>query len=252
MVPNVKLLLEEGELLYDPGKYMKLVGKLNYLTVTRPNVAFDVSVVSQFMSSSQISHWNAVIHILRYLKNSPGMGIFYSNQGHTWISGYSDTSHAGCPLSGRSTTGYCIYYGGNLISWKSKKQNVVSLSSVETEYRAIARTACELTWVRRLVQELGDVFTGLMEMYCDNEASMHISKNHIFHERTKHIEVECHYVREKIVGTENEPPSIEPVWVKTTVQVADILTKPFGGPQIESICNKLGMINIYVPTWGVL
>jgi hypothetical protein len=154
MDPNVKLLQNQGEPYPDPGRYRRLVGKLNYLTMTRPDISFAVSVVSQFLNSPCDSHWNALVRILRYIKGSPGKGLVYSDRGHTNIVGYSDADWAGDVNDRRSTSGYCVLIGGNLISWKSKKQPVVSRSSTEAEYRAMAHATCELLWLKHLLQDL--------------------------------------------------------------------------------------------------
>jgi hypothetical protein len=106
----------------------------------------------------------------------------------------------------------------------------------------------EMIWVRRLLIELEVVFNNLMRLYCDSQSAIHIAKNQVFHERTKHIEVDCHLIRDRVVGTKVDPPSIQPIHVKTEFQLADILTKPLRKTQIDFICNKLGMINIYAPT----
>ena len=116
MDPNVKLVPSQGELLRDLGKYRRLVGKLNYLTITRPNISFPVSVVSQFLQSPCDSHWDAVVCILRYIKGTPDQGVLYENRGHTQVVGYSDADWAGSPTDRRSTSGYCVFIGGNLIS----------------------------------------------------------------------------------------------------------------------------------------
>ena len=148
MDANTKLLPNQGEPLSDPGRYRRLVGKLNYLTVTRPGISFAVSVVSQFLNSPCEEHWNAVIRILKYVKGAPGKGLVYENRGHTQIVGYSDADWAGSPTDRRSTSRYCVFIGGNLISWKSKKQNVVARSSAKAEYRAMASATCELIWLK--------------------------------------------------------------------------------------------------------
>ncbi|RVW31012.1 Retrovirus-related Pol polyprotein from transposon TNT 1-94 [Vitis vinifera] len=154
MDPNVKLVPGQGEPLGDPGRYRRLVGKLNYLTITRPDISFPVSVVSQFLQSPCDSHWDAVIRILRYIKSTPGQGVLYKNRGHTQVVGYTDADWAGSPTDRRSTSGYCVFIGGNLISWKSKKQDVVARSSAEAEYLAMALATCELIWLRHLLREL--------------------------------------------------------------------------------------------------
>ena len=154
MDPNVKLVPGQGESLGDPGRYRRLVGKLNYLTITRPDISFPVSVVSQFLQSPCDSHWDAVIRILRYIKSTPGEGVLYENRGHTQVIGYTDADWAGSPTDRRSTSGYCVFIGGNLISWKSKKQHVVARSSAEAEYRAMTLATCELIWLIHLLHEL--------------------------------------------------------------------------------------------------
>ncbi|XP_058765320.1 uncharacterized mitochondrial protein AtMg00810-like [Vicia villosa] len=135
--PSGKLLPNQGEPLSDPGRYMRLVGKLNYLTVTGPDISFAVSMVSQFLKSPCQEHMDAVVRILRHIKRALGKGLVYEDKRHTHIVGYSDADWAGSPIDRRSTSGYCLLVGGNLISWKSKKQNVVARSSAEAEYRAM-------------------------------------------------------------------------------------------------------------------
>ena len=151
---NVKLVPGQGKLLQNPRRYRRLVGKLNNLTITRPNISFPVSVVSHFLQSPCDNHWDTAIHILRYVKKTPGQGVLYENRGHTQIVGYCDADWAGSPTDRRSTSGYCVFIGGNLISWKSKKQDIVARSSIEAEYRAMALTTCELIWLKHLLKEL--------------------------------------------------------------------------------------------------
>ncbi|RVX23459.1 Retrovirus-related Pol polyprotein from transposon TNT 1-94 [Vitis vinifera] len=242
MDPNVKLVPGQGEPLGDPGRYRRLVGKLNYLTITRPDISFPVSVVSQFLQSPCDSHWDAVIRILRYIKSTPGQGVLYENRGHTQVVGYTDADWAGSPTDRRSTSGYCVFIGGNLISWKSKKQDVVARSSAEAEYRAMALATCELIWLRHLLQELRFGKDEQMKLICDNQAALHIASNPVFHERTKHIEVDCHFIREKIASG-----CVATSFVNSNDQLADIFTKSLRGPRIKYICNKLGPYDVYAP-----
>ncbi|XP_060972510.1 uncharacterized protein LOC133038394 [Cannabis sativa] len=137
-------LTRDGKPFEDPEKYHRLVGKFNYLMVTRLDIAFPVSVISQFMSSPTIHHWAALEQILCYLKGAPGRGIVYKDHGHTRIECFSDANWAGSKVDRRSTSGYCVFVGGNLISWKTKKQNIVSRSSVESKYRAMVQSVCEM------------------------------------------------------------------------------------------------------------
>ena len=154
MDPNVKLIPRQREPLGDPWRYRRLVGKLNYLTITHPYISFLVSVVSQFLQSPCDSHWDAVIRILWYIKSTLGQVVLYENRGHTQVVGYIDADWVGSPTDRRSTSGYCVFIGGNLISWKSKKQDVVAKSSAEAEYRAMALATCELIWLKHLLREL--------------------------------------------------------------------------------------------------
>ncbi|KOM28000.1 hypothetical protein LR48_Vigan477s002700 [Vigna angularis] len=242
MDPNQKLMRDQGELFSDPERYRRLVGKLIYLTITRPDLSYPVGVVSQFMQNPHVDHWNAVLRILRYIKGSPGQGLLYENKGNTRIEGYCDADWAGSPIDRRSTTGYCVLLGGNLVSWKSKKQNVVARSSAEAEYRSMALTTCELVWIRQLLQELKFCENEQMKLYCDNQAALHISSNPVFHERTKHIEIDCHFIREKLLSKE-----LVTEFVNSNEQLGDILTKSLRGPRIQFICSKLGAYDLYAP-----
>ncbi|EOY03970.1 Cysteine-rich RLK (RECEPTOR-like protein kinase) 8, putative [Theobroma cacao] len=192
MTPNMQLTKEDGELFEDPEKYRRLVGKLNYLTMTRPNIAYSVSIVSQFMSAPTINHWAALEQILCYLKGAPRCGLFYENHGHTNIECFSDADWAGSKSDKRFTTRYCVFIGGNLVSWKSKKQNVVSQSSAKSEYRGMAQTVCEVVWMYQLLSEVGLKSSLPAKLWCDNQAALHIASNPVFHERTKHIKIDCH------------------------------------------------------------
>ncbi|RVW27998.1 Retrovirus-related Pol polyprotein from transposon RE1 [Vitis vinifera] len=180
MNPNVKLVPGEGESLRDPGRYQQLVGKLNYLTITQPDISFPVSVVSQFLQSPCDNHWDAVIRILRYIKGTLGQGMLYENRGHTQIVGYIDVDWAGSPLDRRFISGYCVFIGGNLISWKSKKQDVVARSSAEAEYRVMALATCELIWLRQLLQKLRFGKDEQIKLVCDNRIALHIASNPSF------------------------------------------------------------------------
>ncbi|BFG32875.1 hypothetical protein CerSpe_191490 [Prunus speciosa] len=184
----------------------------------------------------------AVNRILSYLKGTPGRGILMKNNGHTETTGYSDADWAGCPVDRRSTTGYCTFVGGNLVTWKSKKQNVVARSSAEAEYRAMASTASEMIWLQALLRDLGCNPILPMDMFCDNQAAMHIASNPVFHERTKHIEVDCHFVREKVQSN-----IIRTSFVRSSEQLADIFTKGLPSAQFHKILSKLGSTNIFAP-----
>eukprot|EP00257_Ricinus_communis_P018990 XP_015577840.1 uncharacterized protein LOC107261645 [Ricinus communis] len=161
METNVRLNLEDGESVSDIGQYQHLVGKLIYLTVTRPDITYAMSMVSQFMHASRTSHSEAIDKILRYLKGTPGQGIWMKKNNTNTIVGFFDADWAGS-YDKKSTTGFCTFVGGNLVTWKSKKQNVMARSSAEAEYRAMASTASELIWIKQYLRYTLESLLGLI------------------------------------------------------------------------------------------
>ncbi|KAL1203339.1 Retrovirus-related Pol polyprotein from transposon RE2 [Cardamine amara subsp. amara] len=220
----------------------RLVGKLIYLTITRPDLCFAVNQVSQHMKEPSVHHWNMVEWILRYIKGSPGQGVWMGKNDSTEIVGYCDADYARDTMDRRSTTGYCTFIGGNLVTWKSKKQKVISCSSAESEYRAMKKLTNELVWLKTLLKDLGIESTSPITMHCDNQAAIHIATNSVFHERTKHIEVDCHKVREKIVEG-----VILPCYTRSEDQLADIFTKATSLKICNHIYSKLGLVDLTHP-----
>ncbi|XP_073138274.1 secreted RxLR effector protein 161-like [Henckelia pumila] len=185
-------------LLENPKEYRRLIGRLLYLTIIRPNIFFVVQALSQFMSKPKTSHMDAAIRVLKYLKNAPDFGILLSSQSSFRLKAYCDSDWATCPMSRKFITGYCIKLGDSLLSWKTKKQSAVSRSSAEAEYRSMATTTCEIVWIVGILKDMGVKIKTPVILHCDNKAVMQIV-NPLFHERTKHIEIDCHLVREKIL-----------------------------------------------------
>ena len=205
----------------DRARYQRLVGRLIYLAHTRPDVAYAVSVVSQFMHNPSENHMNAVLRILRYLKSAPGRGVMFSKHNNPLeVCGFTDADWAGSITDRKSTSGYFTFVGGNLVTWKSKKQKVVARSSAEAEYRGMAHGVCELLWIRTLLLDLGFELKNTMQMYCDNRAAIDISQNPVQHDRTKHVEVDRHFIKEKL-----DAKLISFPFVPTEEQLVDILTK---------------------------
>nr|XP_017245376.1 PREDICTED: uncharacterized mitochondrial protein AtMg00810-like [Daucus carota subsp. sativus] len=233
---NVKLQHKTGEPLEDPSQYRTLVGKLNFLTNTRPDLSFSVQHLCQFMSDPRLPHWHAALHVLRYLKTDPGKGLLVNNSPSFAIEAYCDADWAACPQTRKSVSGFVILIGGSLVSWKSKKQHTVSLSSAEAEYRSLRRITAEIYWLSRLFHDLEVPDIIPIPVKCDSQVAIYIAKNPIFHEQTKHIDLDCHFVREKLAAG-----LISLSHVSTTLQLADILTKPLTGLQHHNIISKLGV-----------
>ncbi|XP_019105507.2 uncharacterized mitochondrial protein AtMg00810-like [Beta vulgaris subsp. vulgaris] len=233
---NLKLHADLGDLLDDPSTYRSLVGKLNFLTTSRPDLAYAVQNLSQFMQNPRTSHHDALLHTLRYVACTASQGIMLKASDNLCLQAFSDSDWAACPDSRQSITGYILLFGGSPITWKSKKQSIVSKSSSEAEYRAMAAAASEVTWAVRLLEDLGITNLKPVTLHCDNQSTLHIAKNPVFHERTKHIKIDCHFTREKVLEG-----LIHRTYLPTQKQLADIFTKILPSKQLNVLLHKLGM-----------
>ncbi len=202
MEPNVKMCANEGRVLEDATMYRKLVGSLINLTLTRPDISYVVGVVSRYMQNPKKPHLEAVRRILRYVKNTLDHGIMYKKGGDVKLVGYCDADYAGDHDTRRSTTGYLFMLGYGAVSWCSKRQPTVSLSTTEAEYRAAAMAAQESTWLKQLLENLHQRTEYVIPLYCDNLSAIRLAENPVFHARTKHVEVHYHFIREKILQEE--------------------------------------------------
>jgi len=235
---NVKLCDSDGSLLPNPTLYRQLVSSLNYLTITRPDLSHAVHIVSQFMSAPRSVHFAAVLRIVRYLKGTLFQGLHLSSTSTPTLQGYSDSDWAGDITDRRSTTGFCVFLGDCLISWKSKKQTVVARSSAEAEYRALAHATSEIIWLRWLLKDMGIDLSAPTPLFCDNQSAIQIAHNDVFHERTKHIEVDCHFVRSHFnQGTIKLP------FISSELQVANLFTKPHVIARFRFLVSKLRMLS---------
>ncbi|GJV47975.1 retrovirus-related pol polyprotein from transposon RE1 [Tanacetum coccineum] len=212
--PNKKLTPDNDDLLTNPSLYIALVGKLLYLTITMPDLSFAAHALSQFLQQPISTHMKALLKVIS------------------------------CPFPRRSVTSYGVFLGSSLISWQSKKQIVVSRSSTEAEYKALADSTCEVTWIQCLLKEFKINVPTPIPMMCDNASSIALASNPVHHARSKHIEIDCHFIRDKVKAGQ-----ILPQYIFTKNQLTDILTKGLSRPLHYTCLTKLGMCNPYtLPT----
>ncbi|RVX13204.1 Retrovirus-related Pol polyprotein from transposon RE1 [Vitis vinifera] len=236
---NVKYRKDEGDLLDDPTLYRRLVGSLIYLTTTQPDISYVVHQVSQFMTSPRHLHLAVVRCIIRYLRGSPTHGLFFPTGSFLQLVAYSDADWGGCTDTHRSTTGWCMFLGDDLISWRCKKQDRVSKSSTEAEYRAMSTACFEIIWLCGLLEELGFPHTTSTPLHADNTSAIQIATNLVFHERTKHIEVDCHSIRDTLKSRVISLPHIS-----SDLQVADIFTKALTRQRHQFLIGKLLLVDL--------
>ena len=236
-----KLSLHEGSLLgpKDATHYRSVVGALQYLTLTRPDISYSVNKVCQFLHAPTTVHWAAVKRILRYIKQCTSLGIKLLKSSSTLISAFSDADWAGSGDDRRSTGGFAIFFGSNLVSWSARKQSTVSRSSTESEYKAIADATAEVMWIQTLLQELSVRTPAAAKLWCDNIGAKYLSQNPVFHARTKHIEVDYHFVRERVARR-----LLEIDFVSSGDQIADGFTKPLSVRLLENFKHNLNMTKL--------
>ena len=218
----------------DATLYRMLVGKLLFLTKTHHDLTHVVSVVSRFMQHPQEAHLQAPKHILHYVRRYPDLGLFFKQGEENRLHGYTDTDY-GQDIDDRISVGAYIFFLGNSpISWNSKKQSSTSRSSCESEYRALAQCSCEAIWIRRLLKELRILDDKPTYLYCDNQSSIKLSYNPVFHEKSKHFEIDFHFTRQKV---ENNTIKVE--FIPSQEQPTDILTKSLGRTKFENCRDRL-------------
>ncbi|XP_019451704.1 PREDICTED: uncharacterized protein LOC109353797 [Lupinus angustifolius] len=243
MVKTIHLHQRDSEPYHDPVSYRQLVGRLLYLTNTRPDITFVVQQLTQFMANPTVMHHKAMTRVLRYIKGTPGQGLLYPTTSTIQIKGFSESDWETCPDTRKSILGYCMFLGDSLVSWKSKKQNSVSRSSSEAEYRALAIASCEIQWLTYLLTDFQILYKQHALLYHDNNSARHITANAVFHERTKHVEIDRHVIRERL---HNKLLHLLPI--STSAQIADMLTKPLEPIVFNQLLSKLGVINIPSPS----
>lgn len=220
----------------DPSFFKSLVGSLRYLTNTRPDILFAVGVVSRYMESPTSMHMKVAKRILRYLKGTIEFGLFYSSCGDFKLQGFCDSDYAGDIDDRKSTIGFVFFMGEAAISWSSKKQSIVTLSTCESEYVAATSCACHAIWLRRLLEELHLPQDEATEIFVDNKSAQALAKNPVYHDRSKHIDTRYHFIRECIAEKK-----VKLNLVKTQDQIADIFTKPLKFEDFRRLRASLGV-----------
>jgi hypothetical protein len=214
--------------------YASLIGSLLYLSnCTRPDITYSVNRLSSFNAKPTELHWNCAKRILRYLKKTNDLGLTFTKSNNLNISGYSDADWASDLDTRRSTTGYLVTINSNPVSWNSKRQSTVATSTAESEYMAMYESIREVIWINKLVSNLmAEKY--LLNIFCDNQSSIHIAKNPVMHQRTKHIDIKYHFIRECIYKM-----NIKLGYLESKLMTADILTKPLPFPQFTELRFKL-------------
>ncbi|XP_048424280.1 uncharacterized mitochondrial protein AtMg00810-like [Pyrus x bretschneideri] len=234
--PHTQILTGEGTLVSDPSHYRSIVGALQYLTFTRPDIAHSMNMVCQFMAQPTNVHMVLVKRILRYIQGTIGYGLHYTKSKEFNITAYSDSDWAADINTRRSITGFVVYLGNNPVSWQSKKQSTVSRSSTEAEYKALAHCAANVFWIRSVFKDLHQSISVPPSIYCDNISALALSSNPVFHSKIKHLDMDYHFVREKV-----QRGDLMVHYIPTDDQVADVFTKGLHSPIFHKHCRSLSL-----------
>jgi hypothetical protein len=240
-----KVSADAGPPVEDPTAYRSLAGALQYLTFTRPDITYAVQQICLHMHDPREVYLVASKRILRYLQGTLNHGLVTPRTNPSQLIVYTDADWAGCPDTRRSTSGYAVFLGGSLVSWSSKRQPTVSRSSAEAEYRAVANGVAEASWLRQLLQELHQPLAPACLVYCDNVSAVYLSTNPVQHQRTKHVEINLHFVRERVaIG------AVRVLHVPTTSQFADVFTKGLPSSVFMDFRSSLNVRSTDVSTAG--
>ena len=231
-----KLSAKSSDPVADPTEYRSIAGGLQYLTFTRPDISYAVQQICLHMHDPRANHLLLVKRVLRYIRGTTGHGLTLFRRSSNKLMAYSDADWAGCLDTRRSTSGYCVFLGNNLVSWSAKRQHTVSRSSAEAEYRAVANVVAETCWLRQLLQELHRPVTGATVVFCDNVSSIYMTQNPVHHQRTKHVEIDLHFVRDRVTTGE-----VRVLHVPSSSQFADIFTKGLPSPLFLDFRDSLNI-----------
>jgi hypothetical protein len=226
----------DGDSMDDPLLYRSTVRSLQYLSLTRPDLAFAINRVCQFMHKPIKLHWQAVKRILHYLKHMVSHGLLLTRSNTSTLEVFSDADWARCPDDRKSTGSYCVFLGSNVISWSSKKHPIVSRSSTEAEYKSVANATAELLWIQYLLRDLDVHLPSPPKLWCDNIGATYLAANLVFHARIKHVEIDFHFVRDHVAAK-----TLQILFIPSKEQIADVLTKPVASNRFPWFCSKLNV-----------
>lgn len=233
---------EGAEEEVDATQYRQIVGSLRYLCNTRPNISYSVGVISRFMERPRMPHLLAAKRIMRYVKGTLEFGLVFPNmkgEQEVELMGYSNADWCGDKNDRKSTAGYFFRFGEAPISWCSKKESIVALSSCEAEYVAASMSACQALWIDSLLQEMKVKEEGVVKLLVDNKSAINLAKHPIAHGRSKHIEARFHFLRDQV-----SRGKLKLEFCKSECQVADILTKPMKKDRFDKLRSDLGVVNL--------
>ena len=233
----VKLGDCKNSIKVDVTSYRGMIGSLLYLTASRPDIMYATCLCARFQADPRDLHLVAVKRILRYLKGTPDLGIWYPKESSFNLVGYTDSDYAGSVVDRKSTSGSCQFLGSRLVSWYSKKQQTVSNSTAEAEYIAAGSCCAQILWIRNQLRDYGFVLNKI-PILCDNTSAIAISNNPVQHSRTKHIDIRYHFIREHVMNG-----TVELFFVPTEEQTTDIFTKSLDESTFTRLVGKLGMLN---------
>jgi hypothetical protein len=237
MGTNGHLDLDTEGKFVDQKVYRSMIGSLLYLCASRPDIMVSVCMCTRFQANPKEVHLRVVKRIMRYLVYTPKFGLWYPKGSTFDLIGYSDANWAGCKIDRKSTSGTCQFWGRSLVSWASKKQNSVALSTTESEYIAADHCCVQLLWMRQTLRDYGYKLS-IVPLLCDNDSAIRMTYNPVEHSRTKHINIRYHFLRD------HQPKrDIEIAYVNTHNQLADIFTKPLDEKTFSKLMNELNILD---------
>ena len=216
--------------------YKQIVGNFMYLTATRPDIMYGVSLISRYMESLAEIHLLAAKRILRYLQGTKDFGLFYKKGEKSDLIGFVDSDYAGDQDNRKSTSGYVFVLGTGAISWSSRKQKILTLSTTEAEFVAATACACQAIWLRKILEELRFKQKGATIIFCDNNSAIKLSKNPVLHGRSKQIDVKYYFLRDL-----NNEGTVELQYCRSEDQLADIFTKPLRSLPFQKLRRLMGI-----------